>query len=174
MSKSSGKLLYEWYKEHGICVRCGQMDAVKGKTKCVTCLEKNAESQRRLREKKSAEELELQAEKNKAYYRERYQKLKEAGLCVNCAKPQVSTSKVYCIDCAIKNQRRNNKRKCGIERYERKVYGKCYVCNDPVGKNGNLCDKCYAMVCANLPTKMNEKLYKMHKQQNKAIFGGAV
>ena len=164
------KLLYEFYKGNGICVNCGQEKAVKNRVRCLNCLEKGAESQRRIRANKSTEELEIQNEKNRIYKKERYKKLKEAGLCVNCGKPQVSTSKIYCIDCAIKNQRRNNKRKCGIERYERKLYGRCYVCNEPVGKCGTMCDKCYEMVCANLPKKMNQSVYMMHKQQNKAIF----
>ena len=164
------KLLYEFYKRHKICVRCGQESAVKGKTRCITCLEKDAESQRKTRAQKTEEQLEIQREKNRIYAKERYKKLKEQGLCVNCGKPQTSTSEVYCIDCAIKNQRRNNKRKSGISRSERKAFGKCYVCNEPVGKCGTMCDKCYDMVCANLPKKMNSKLYNINKMQNKAIF----
>ena len=165
--------LYQWYKEHGICVKCGCEDAVKGKTRCVTCLEKEAEAQRKYRAKETAEERQKRAERNKVYQRELYRQRKEAGVCVACGKPQSARSTVYCIDHAIKNQRGNNKRKSGIERHERKSYGKCYVCNEPVGtKCNSMCDKCYEMVCANLPKKMHQSLYMMRKQQNKAVFGG--
>ena len=165
---------YEYNKSHGICVQCACEDAVKGKTRCVTCLEKNAEYQRKKIQKETDEQRQLRAEKNKVYQRELYRQRKEAGLCVACGKPQSAKSTVYCIDHAIKNQRGNNKRKkSGIERHERKSYGKCYVCNEPVGtKCNSMCDKCYAMVCANLPQKMHQSLYMMHKQQNKAVFGG--
>ena len=159
----SGKLLYEFYKSHGVCVRCGQENAVSGKTKCVVCLEKDAESQRKCRAKKSEEELRRLLEKDKAYKRERYQKFKAAGLCVTCSKPRSPGSKIYCIDCAIKNQRRNSKRRCSIERYGKSAYGKCYVCNEPVGKNGTMCDRCYAMVCSNLPKRMKPYLWGIQR-----------
>ena len=169
MSEDS-RLLYEFYKRNGICVNCGQIKSAKGRVRCINCLEKGAESQRRRRLEKTEEELEKERKQRRDYRRKYYYENKEKGLCVNCGKPRTSTSKIYCIDCAIKNQKKNNKRKCGIERYERKNYGKCYVCNEPVGKCGTMCDKCYEMVCANLPKKMNQSVYMMHKQQNKAIF----
>lgn len=164
------KLLYEFYKRNGICVNCGQMKAASGRVRCLNCLEKGAESQRNRRLLKTEEELQKEREHRKEYSRKRYYENKAKGLCVHCGKPQTPASEIYCIDCAIRNQRRNNKKKCGIERYERKKYGRCYVCNEPVGKCGTMCDKCYEMCCNNLPKKMNESLYKMHKQQNKAIF----
>lgn len=45
------KLLYEFYKRNGICVRCGQVKAVQNRVKCTECLGKDADSQRRRREK---------------------------------------------------------------------------------------------------------------------------
>lgn len=47
----SRKMLYEFYKNNGICVNCGQTKAEKNKVRCMTCLEKGADSQRRRREK---------------------------------------------------------------------------------------------------------------------------
>lgn len=35
---------YEWYKEHHICVRCGQHDAEKNHVLCLECMMKNRES----------------------------------------------------------------------------------------------------------------------------------
>lgn len=31
---------YYWYKDNGICVRCGQRRAIEGKTLCSVCQEK--------------------------------------------------------------------------------------------------------------------------------------
>lgn len=45
------KTLYEFYKRNGICVRCGQEKAEKNRVKCLVCLGKDAESQRRRRER---------------------------------------------------------------------------------------------------------------------------
>lgn len=171
MSQGYDKSLYEFYKSVKICYQCGKNSVAKGKTRCLDCLEKMAESQRKRFERETEEERKIRLQKNKERSRKRYQERKSQGLCVNCNKPQSIHSTVYCIDCAIKNQRRNDKKKSGIQRNERSAYGKCYVCNEPVGKCGTMCDKCYSMVCANLPKKMNQSLYKIHKQQNKAIFG---
>lgn len=168
------KELYNWYKEHGICARCGGADAVKGKTRCVTCADKEAELHRRYweRQKKDKDRAKKKAEYFRAYQKERYKRLKEAGLCVDCGKPQTKASTVYCLECYVKYNRRREARKNDIARNERKAYGMCYVCAEPVGKCGTMCDKCYEMVCANLPKKMHQSLYMLRKQQNKALFGG--
>lgn len=164
------KDLYEFYKRNKICVSCGQEKAVKNRVRCFDCLEKNRDCSRKRLEKETEEEKRARLAYDNAYKKIRYKEMKNNGLCVNCGKPQSRKSTVLCLDCAIKNQRRNEKKKSGIERYERKLYGKCYVCNEPVGKCGTMCDKCYEMVCANLPKKMTTAVYMMHKQQNKAIF----
>lgn len=30
--------LYDWYKSHGVCVRCRVRDARPGKTQCLLCM----------------------------------------------------------------------------------------------------------------------------------------
>lgn len=42
-----------WLKEHGICVSCGNEDAVEGLTLCQKCREKSNESGRKYRQKKA-------------------------------------------------------------------------------------------------------------------------
>lgn len=32
---------YHWYKDHHICVKCGQAEAAPNRTKCDACLEKD-------------------------------------------------------------------------------------------------------------------------------------
>lgn len=42
MSKAeTAKALYDWYKSHGICVKCGQRDAIKGGSRCAECVERD-------------------------------------------------------------------------------------------------------------------------------------
>lgn len=165
------KDLYEFYKRNKICVNCGQEKAVSNRVRCFECLEKGRERARARVLAETSEQREIRLAKMKEYRKNRIEKLKEQGLCINCRKPQCSLSTVYCIDCAIKNQRRNNKRKTGIDRNERKNYRMCYICGEHlIHKQNALCDKCYAMVCANLHKKMNQTVYMIHKSQNKAIF----
>ena len=164
------KTLYDFYKENKICVQCGQDNAAKDRVRCPYCLYKNAESSRKTMSKETKEEKEIRLKKNREYKRKRRIELKEKGLCIICQKPICSWSKVLCIDCAVKNKRKNEKRKHGISRNQRSSYGKCYICNKPVRECGSMCDRCYEMVCNNLPKKTNEKLYVMRKNQNKALF----
>ena len=143
----SAKLLYEFYKSHGICVRCGQSNAVKGKVMCLPCAEKSADSIRRSLAKKTEEELKQQAAKNRIAKKEWYEKRKRLGICVKCGKD--NPGRVYCTECSAKNVVRKPKKI--------KMRGKCYMCSEPVAKRGDLCSKCYSMVCANLPLKMSER-----------------
>lgn len=99
------------------------------------------------------------------------EKRKENGMCIWCGKPICSTSTVFCIDCKVKNQRRNEQRKSGIDRSERKEYGLCYICGKRAIDGKKLCDGCYKNLCGNLPQSKNGKNYKRWKQQNELIFG---
>lgn len=73
---------YYWYKSHHICTNCCKNRALEGRTKCKTCLEKNAASGR----KRYAN---LPKEIKRKYYDSKIKKQKENkanGLCY-CGKP---------------------------------------------------------------------------------------
>lgn len=166
-----GESLYDFYKRNKICGSCGQESAAPGKTRCLNCLSIAAERRRAKLSKETEEQKKERLEKHKEYLRKRREEFREKGLCISCGKPLYKTSTIYCYKHVLANRKYNLKKKQPIERNERKSYGKCYVCNEPIGaKCNSMCDKCYAMVCANLPQNMHRSLYMMRKQQNKAIF----
>lgn len=148
--------LYKHYKEHGICVSCGQEKAEPNRVRCFECLEKNA---KRHKQNKSSSK-----DRSKALR----QKRKAQGLCVWCGKPQCSNSTAFCIDCKIKNQRNNESRKQGIARSERASYGLCYRCGKDI-TSGKLCDSCKAQSIANLPS-ISIGWIAYHKKANDQIF----
>ena len=85
---------YHWYKDHGICVQCGQRDAEKGKTLCPEC--------------KSGRKPQVEE------FLRRYYRLKEAGLCVACGKALPVDGQLKCYECREKHratERRSNARK---------------------------------------------------------------
>lgn len=84
---------YEWYKSRGICPRCGQEDAAKGKVYCLNCLDKEAVSTMIWRSKNRT------ADKNKEYCRMRYYKAKEDGMCVRCFMHKARAGKATCQSC---------------------------------------------------------------------------
>lgn len=78
----------EWYKAHGICPRCRHEWSKPGGVYCEECLRKNRETYKQF--------------DASGYAKQRREKLKALGLCVNCTKPAVP-GKVLCAVCARKN-----------------------------------------------------------------------
>ena len=110
MKEWSGKIMcckttYEWYKEHNICVRCGQEDAVRNHVLCFRCMI-DARERALKYANKHKEELK---EKNKIKSKKRYAKLKELGLCTSCGKRPTKHNKVYCEYCGARVRERQRK-----------------------------------------------------------------
>lgn len=169
MKMSEQKELYEWYKEHHICPQCGSNRAAPNRVRCEECLVKNAETSRKQREKSSEDTRIKRKTRHRTYLADLRKSRKEKGLCIWCGKPQTATSTCFCLECKIKNQKNNDKRKSGIERSERPAYGLCYRCGTPIN-GGSLCEKCLQESISHLPVKMNPGLYNKHKAENMAIF----
>lgn len=154
---------YEWYKSHGICVQCLQHDAAPGRVRCESCLAKNAEGARKSRAK-------IQSISQAERHRKLRERRKEQGLCIWCGKPRSCYSSVFCVDCRIKNQRKNNARRNGIERSERPAYGMCYRCGKSILPGNRLCDECKRQSIANLPAERN--IIQSWKIDNNRVFAG--
>ena len=84
---------YEWYKSHGICPRCGQADAVKGKVYCLNCLDKEAVATMIYKATHDTKE------KNRIFCKRRYDKATKSGICVRCFKRKARKGKVTCKIC---------------------------------------------------------------------------
>lgn len=87
-------VLYYWYKDHGICVQCGQRDAEPNRVLCVEC--------------KAGRKPDTEK------FLKRYYRLKEAGLCVACGKALPVDGQLKCYECREKHratERRSNARK---------------------------------------------------------------
>jgi len=78
---------YEWYKEHGICVRCRKLPAEPGRVMCNSCMR---DERRKSRERSEA---------RKAYYKERRQGFIAQGLCGSCGKAPPLPGRKDCATC---------------------------------------------------------------------------
>lgn len=156
--------LYAWYKQIGICPQCGTNKAAPNRVRCEECLAKQAESLNKRRE------ISPRNTGHKTYTKNLREQRKENGLCIWCGKPICSTSTAFCIDCNIKNQRNNDRRKSGIERSERHKYGLCYICGKPTADGKKLCEVCYKRSCDNLPESKDSVNYRNWKHGNELIF----
>ena len=101
-NKQYQKQRYDWLKQSGLCVHCGQADARPGRTTCAEC----ANLSRICYEKRK---LAGRAAKNTPeYLRERYRNNRINGRCIACGLP-LDGKGVRCIACARAHANRNNR-----------------------------------------------------------------
>lgn len=84
---------YRWYVEHGICARCYKTWSEPGHVYCVNCAKKMKAYQRRTDPDSSINRTKCQARRDR---------LREAGLCINCGKQRPVEGKCLCAKCAGK------------------------------------------------------------------------
>ena len=114
---------YQWYKEHGICVKCHSEEAEPGRVKCFECADKQ-----RLRDSKR-----VRSSKDRARdARERYEKRKSEGTCLRCEKK--ATHGVHCYEHYIYMRRRNKNRTKGFGEI-----GLCRICGAEPEPGFKLC-----------------------------------
>lgn len=157
------KELYQWYKDMGICCQCGCKKAAPKRIRCEECLASNAESAKKRREKWE----ESERKKDNEVRKKARNKRKEEGNCIFCGKPKTASSTCFCIDCRIKNRRRNERRKQGIDRNSRASYGLCYICGKSLDRSGKLCSICSERATNNLPKMRYNTKWKI---DNNLIF----
>lgn len=137
---TKNKELYNWYKSKGICTKCGTNKVKKGCTMCWDCAEKsNMRSQNYYHSKMTEDQY-----KRRLNYNRRKRELCVAfGICRDCLKRDAIKGR-FCLECYIKAQRRNMKKREGeIQRTERVDYGLCYFCGKPVIEGKKTCPTCY-------------------------------
>ena len=167
---------YKYYKDHGICPQCGVREHAPGRVRCEICLAQNAESKRRQYEQETQEQRASRLSSANTYRKKMRSNRKKSGKCIWCGKPLSAYSTCFCPDCRIKNQKNNERRKSGIPRSERPLYGICYRCGkNPVISGGKLCQTCYeqslnALKSAEKSEKKAERRNYI-RQQNNLIFG---
>lgn len=67
-----------WYKEHGICIACGQTYAEPGRVKCKAC-QKDADARHK--------RYDPDGSKHKAYVKALRDERRANGLCIDCGSP---------------------------------------------------------------------------------------
>lgn len=112
------KELRQWYKQHGICQRCYR-DVEPGKTYCRKCLTYIRAGQIK---------RDPTGEKAHERDRKRRERLKAAGLCVNCGKEPAIEGQTLCQKCKKKARESQQvykirKRLKRQAEEERKAYG---------------------------------------------------
>lgn len=127
-----------FWREHGICVKCGKEKAFHTYRCCADCLEKERQRKRRYEENKTSE----QKKNTNEWRRNYYAKHKEQGLCVDCCK-KAAPGTIYCIECRLKHRRATAEWSARSGR--KKFYeesGLCIRCGGERVEDKKLCASC--------------------------------
>lgn len=93
---------YEWYKTHGICVRCRKAKARSGRTTCAACAAQNTERTLRYFNELTVEKRKEYSQRATEKQRERRDARYAAGLCVICGKRPPRDNRRTCTLCSSK------------------------------------------------------------------------
>jgi len=100
---------YDFYKIHGICVKCGRSDAEPGHVMCGVCAGKQAESRLAKWSALSAEEKDAARAKGREKRNALRRKRRADGLCIYCGKPGYNGG-ACCYEHMLENRRRQRER----------------------------------------------------------------
>lgn len=138
---------YYWYKEHGICAKCGHEPAMPNRVLCFECSYKDLIYRATKRKALTKE----QKAKDNAQHRAKREQRRANGLCTTCGGALYDKRYKTCLECRIKDRRRKR------EEAERKYLerdGLCRRCDNKVQKGETLCQECLekrkAIALANL------------------------
>ena len=132
-------------KEHNICTMCGHEIVYDGYSTCEICREKQKDYSARFYSKETESKKEERNKKQAEYMRDKREKRKEQGVCVECGKKLCASSKIHCIEHYLANKKAY--KKIEIPREQRVDYGLCYTCGNEIDdKQYKLCNVCLERV----------------------------
>ena len=160
----------EWLRSRHMCTYCGKEKAEPGKQRCFECAEKiNA---------KAREYHKRTSEQKNERCKERYNRLKEQGVCVRCAKRPVENGKVHCSLCLAHFRIRDEKKRREEGRLPNYMRGDgyhCAICGRDTEKAGDkLCPACLERNRKNAEIARSYANRSNHwwSRDNSRIFGG--
>ncbi len=151
-----------FYSEHNICTECGKEIVFGGDKICPECRAKMNNGRKPLTDEQKKRYGERFKKQQKSLYGQR----KKRGICTRCGKRKAEKGKAKCLICLAKDAGLHKKSR--ISRSERPGYGFCYICGEPLDREGSLCKKCAETMTVNLPKYRNNESWR---SDNKLIFG---
>ena len=103
---------YEYKKARGICVVCGQAEAIAGRTRCEVCRARQKENALFAGKREPSPE---RKEHHRAQERAKYAEDKANGICPMCQKPKPDDGFVSCRPCREKDAFRGYVKRHGVK-----------------------------------------------------------
>lgn len=141
--------LRRWYLDAGICYNCKTRSVVKGETRCLICKMDNRERCKACEKKRSDESRREQNIKTN----ERKERLKAAGICVDCGKRTAENGRIRCGICLAKDRERHKQRNLNAGKVPQELRANgiyCNMCCKPICNGEKLCPECYKKACKGL------------------------
>lgn len=149
--RQKAKSFYRLYQSIGICPKCKKAKLYGTEKSCPECRAKGASYMEVRRENMTESKKEAQRKRDNAYNKARYDKRKEAGICVYCGKRKSESPHISCGICTAKRKMLYRKYTGNyIPRSERPSYGLCYFCGKPLDRDGKACKACSNIAAVNL------------------------
>lgn len=153
----------EFYKQYGLCPRCGKNKLFGDEKVCLECSAKGYAYSMKNRRKKGKENYnKYQAELSRKTYKMR----NENGICTRCGKKNADYGYKTCGIC--REKLRKYRRENYVHKQDEWVKnGLCFFCGDAVKKGYKVCEKHYAINLKNLNNpKCKEATEKIKKSNN--------
>lgn len=133
--------LRQWYKDGGICPRCGKNNLFGDEKACPECNALAYSYHTRRAQRLGKEYInQKQADYQKIIYKRR----SEQGVCTRCGKRKAMEPYKMCGICRAKDKKRKEKY-AKPSRSERWKQGLCYFCDSPIKDGYKVCEKHYQM-----------------------------
>ena len=152
-----------FYTSLGICPHCGKNTIIGEEKYCTECKAKNAEQKMKKYESDS-EYREKFIQTVVDGKRERKQRRREQGLCIECGKRPPKKGIATCEYCRAKaNQKKREKYQVSTTRQQWIENGLCFLCGSECEKGYKVCEKHHMMYISNAQT---EKAIEHRKKMN--------
>ena len=154
------KITYHWYESHGFCPKCHHESAPNHKL-CAVCLAKEEERNQRRNAQMTDEQKKRRAESSERTRRKHI----EQGVCAKCGKRIAWNGRQTCLECTLKQRRRNNEHKA---KYDYKDPNGCFRCGKACVKGKRLCHEHYKISCENIKKARESAKFLEGQNRNRA------
>ena len=125
----------EFYKQNGICPRCGKNEILGDEKMCPECKARTYETVMKNRDKDHYNKT------HREWSKKEYQKRIEAGICTRCGKRDADKGYRTCGLCREKDTNKRRIRNYKQPREDRIKQGLCYFCDNPVVDGLKVCEE---------------------------------
>ena len=131
-----------WAIKNNICIRCYKEKAWNGRQMCPECLYKAQECSEKTRSESSKEQ-------RRKYIKRKRELCIAFGVCRECLKRKATVG-LKCLECHIKEVKRNENRRTKVPRNIRIELKLCYFCGKPAIEGNKVCEKHYEVYSKNI------------------------